>query len=1231
MRTPEYAAKHFTAPIGTNEADINNLSPADVANSPISQGFKRSFFGSQELANLTPEARDSAIAAQNQIAQQSDKATDQKSFFPKVATKLEQALGGMAGSPMSYMLPFSGGAIGGAGKIAKVLGLGGIGAEQGVENAIVGKRYGEDTNIAVEAGKAAIPMLAGGIVAAPLMKAAEMIPGNPIPKASQKIAEVLGLSTGMTAGQEPFKEKPFSFSDRGADVMANALLSAPTVASGLLDKKTFQKPTDMNPHTPPDIKSIAPIANMKGVDEPTVKEMVNISKATMPAQEKPYTIVDPQGKVISTNEKTPSSKSLSPDGAPRGIVDSFGDRLVSPTENVKSILDDLPTVKPGDEFKQSLAKTNTEDNVFKKAFMAVGEKFGDSSFKALFKLWRLSSAEVKGIAADKGIPLREAWYEINKGELDAPITRDLADKIRFIPTDEQISVHNANKALNDIMEYNNFKGQINDDRAIYITAKNLMNIVERKASQGKKYILPEGMSLEQISNIVSKYESNPAYAPILESANKIFKANKDIIEKLHDAGVLSDEQHRAIIDAGDNIGIEHIVPGDPYSGSGQRRKQSVSGTDPIKYLEDGAPYPVNMDIAAVLHRRIIISDRAIAKNAIARDIYLMAAKGSPIARPLEQGKAPNAGEAIIIARLKGPDGNIIEARTAVPEWLKKSMENSPIGGKAVTALSYVTGSAPVRALAVGYNPIWGVFNAARDFGRYFRLGGAMEQPESLSPLGIAKTIAKNNPGKFIIDYVPNVIGAIKDTWTHSGKWEEAMQNRAFRGRMTMDVANDPYVGTMTRAKQKVQGAMGFFGAFTEDLQRTAMYKMALKKGFPPEQAGKIVGDMLDYNRAGELAKVVDAIQPFMNVSVQAPRADIKVALQNPTAYAARVGWMLLAGGVSAYTGLKTAKGEDPDSMLNVVQRVNALRFNLGKYKDKFIELGYPLEQQDRVAALIGGQMVRLKYGYKLDTEGVLQTVMDIIPYANFLSKPLTASQDAFNAVVNNVNMNSYTKEPLSFVPVPPKNARHEAYDVDKDSKILIDLAQIFWKRFNIDVQPAMLEYGIKTILPPTLVTEPIRYANALQKPDHEWYDAPVLRRLIVPTNPDKPWRDQAQTFETETYKEKIDISRKEKEAAKIKDGQEYLSYMIKWAQSDLTHADQIVSAAKQGYFDRITGVDTKFKNYLQSKVDPSYYPQIAETYESKKGNNPLDKAPKMKKRIIKSNALERLNDNSEQK
>ena len=906
----------------------------------------------------------------------------------------------------------------------------------------------------------------------------------------------------------------------------------------------------------------------------------------------------------------------------KGLLDYDNSGIIkfdNPKETAKQVISAL---KGTDIFKASDSETKRKtgfSDASKAVLSKTAETLADSNARALWQYDRLAKVERDGIIyayETKGIKKNDVLDMMNKGQIPLPLAEQAANRLKALPTEEQRSIRNANTILDPIYkDLSITEGELLNK---YATAKNLLNVKTRQPN----YILPKGITVDALRGVVKSVDSNPSLKHIPEKANDLFRLNRDILDRKYAAGELAEPDYNALVASGDNLGIQHILPKEALRFSGDR-KTGVSSRDEIKFIGTGSELPINMDVGAITHNRIVREQMAHATNAAYEPLYKMA-QGNRFGRILVGDEQPHNG----FDAISYIDGGQ-KVRIEVPDWFKASVEKMPVKSDFLRVISILSGSAPTRALAVGINPEFAIANVPRDFARYYRMMAAGDKISS--PKDIAMTFIKTNPLLYSLKMLKTMASTARDVATEKGIYEEAIQSNALRGRWTREIANNPYEDKqhpISAAYHKAQDILGKPGTFSEDWLRVSAYKMLREKGFTPERAGELTGGFLDYNRAGTLSKVLDAVTPFFNVAVQAPRADIRMALKYPVSYACRVLWGL--GIFGAIAALKYQNGVGVTDQESADQRTNfemIPAYQDDKGRTTFIRI--PLDQQDRLPAAIADAIIRTAHGLPIDSERIGKAAKDLALVSNFWGAAGGGARRAVGAVADDINWDEYRQTKLWNGPEPKPGARHEAFDPVKDSEALRVLATVLYNLTggHVDVQPAMLEYAISQYVPSSMISNAAGTAVKVATGDTDKINEsnlPIVRKFFAKSDPEKPWRDAAKKPTTKKSIEQLRDYRERRNASQIKDIDGYIKFMTDWAarEKNPNKMIQIYREMNEGVRDRATGADIRFKNFLQNNVDPSAYNEVGRAYERIHGNNPVNADPNLIKKMAEERATE---------
>lgn len=311
----------------------------------------------------------------------------------------------------------------------------------------------------------------------------------------------------------------------------------------------------------------------------------------------------------------------------------------------------------------------------------------------------------------------------------------------------------------------------------------------------------------------------------------------------------------------------------------------------------------------------------------------------------------------------------------------------------------VSGSAAIRATAVGHNPFFIAAGIPMDILHVWAAGGREYSPHM--PIYLAQIT------KDMIDVLPDLAGK-------TGQFEQAMKEGLGAQFMT-SYGTHIFTRDKTLAErvmphhEKVMHVLSGFNQEADLWVRMAHRARLIKAGYDSETATALARDRLDYSQGGELIKAIDTAIPFTNVGVQALYKVSKSAGRDPAGFALKVGWV--AGAVAGSVLANMISSPETWKSIPAGDKIRAVNVTFGDQLYVIDEDGnkryfYVPLRLDQVAAPISASVVAglelAEYG-KTPSNLLTETMSQTLPLYGTSMLPPTLS-----AVVAATNWDTYS-------------------------------------------------------------------------------------------------------------------------------------------------------------------------------------------------------------------------------
>lgn len=233
------------------------------------------------------------------------------------------------------------------------------------------------------------------------------------------------------------------------------------------------------------------------------------------------------------------------------------------------------------------------------------------------------------------------------------------------------------------------------------------------------------------------------------------------------------------------------------------------------------------------------------------------------------------------------------------------------------AINVMSGSAALRATAVGANPIFPIAGIPMDIFHTWLASGKAYSPHL--PIYLPQI------GRDMIRVLPDVI-------SKGDNYQQAMRE-GLGAHFSTSYGQHVFTRDRTMAErvmpkyEKVMHVLRGFNQEADIIVRLAHRQRLIDQGIPSEQATAMARDRLDYAQGGELIKALDTAIPWTNVSVQALYKVARNARKNPGDFTVRATWLAGAVGGSVLANMISS----PETWQSIPDRdkVNSLIITFG--------------------------------------------------------------------------------------------------------------------------------------------------------------------------------------------------------------------------------------------------------------------------------------------------------------
>lgn len=435
-------------------------------------------------------------------------------------------------------------------------------------------------------------------------------------------------------------------------------------------------------------------------------------------------------------------------------------------------------------------------------------------------------------------------------------------------------------------------------------------------------------------------------------------------------------------------------------------------------------------------------------------------------------------------------------------WVRTNPELSRVTSN---LLGWGSGATPVRYLATGANPAFGVVNFVRDSQTLLFFS---DQYSNFLPMSIAQL------GR-------DTLAVTRDAIRREGRFNDYIMEgggMSFLTHGAKDTSGSlPHINRDLEAGNKV---LTYVGETGELIMRLAHRERALRNGMSPEEATWTARRFIDFSQGGRTSKILDVFMPYLNAGIQGIRQGVRFIKENPGAATIRVGQLTAAtSGLWFYNQLNY-----PEVMQSVPEKEQAGNwiFPLGmsgidaQGQKRYAYLRLPVPQM--LSPIKAGTDALLSTVYKGHTPtaeikaglaaagGIFDPTLTIPPTGKALAEYVS-------------NFDFYTQQKIwkGMDGIPPSQ-EFNSFPDRPTSPLAVFLTQSL-AQMGLEVSPSRLNTASRAVVPSnpyleifsqsfdylqrrTLVPEEFRYIQGEQADLMVFLkNAPVIGRLIGVTHP----------------------------------------------------------------------------------------------------------------------------------
>ena len=450
------------------------------------------------------------------------------------------------------------------------------------------------------------------------------------------------------------------------------------------------------------------------------------------------------------------------------------------------------------------------------------------------------------------------------------------------------------------------------------------------------------IALEQI-----KKENPEQFKKINDRADKYFNEFRSQLKKSLDAGLITQEMYDNLVevDYQPRQFLKFLIGDDGVDNRALIKMANDYGLSKpvIKALKDGDNTALNTDSKHILSSAINSAEKRLFQNEVGKTLARELPKSAERLKELQSKKNPTKKEIQELEDLKKVAESFKENpivgydKNGKPKY-KYNSENSPKGYSTIhyyvdgvqnrilvkdnvydqwvdnkrlfqnenarKIISIISGSALLKAMATGINPLFVVTNIPRDFGHILMHTNAFS---SILPLGgyqlvkgtakAWKEMRKGMNSDLFRDFVQ--YGGMMDFLHTQGGINE--------GNVLNDLISLRKHPELKRTLSNIANGLTVANKYSEIGFRLALFDKVINDGMKKinseklskEEKSQAIEDLkyeaaarareiIDFNQGGYWTKDAEAFLPYINAAVQGTRVAVEYAKENPAEYASKV-------------------------------------------------------------------------------------------------------------------------------------------------------------------------------------------------------------------------------------------------------------------------------------------------------------------------------------------------------
>lgn len=432
----------------------------------------------------------------------------------------------------------------------------------------------------------------------------------------------------------------------------------------------------------------------------------------------------------------------------------------------------------------------------------------------------------------------------------------------------------------------NFSNKEIEDLGKIVTLRRIIEIDSYK----KNVKHPGGLNRTISEASLVKMRQNlgeESWNKLYEASNRHFGWMNYQTQRLFEAGLISATEYSALSRHlySPRVYVNKIDPIQSIRLGGKTINVPSSGIEPLQKGSGKALITNPMDLAAEVAARV--TNRIIRNDANRAMLeFAEAFPKNPIVRVPRKVKhdakgkteiEPPTGFVRVDALVDGKQRPMFLSSSFADEWVHSNPQMSRSMGN---FLRVASGSAIVRPLATGYNPLFVITNFPRDIAHVWL------------------TTSEYNPALPIygVQMGRDLLTTAHDAFRRKGRWKQYIDDGGGMSFLTHQGLTQFEKGfsrpearaTLDPRLSKTKKLFGYLNETSEIWVRLALRERALRNGASPFEATQVARNYLDFAQGGLYAKGVDHVFPYFNAAIQGTRGLAREAKKHPIQTSAKI-------------------------------------------------------------------------------------------------------------------------------------------------------------------------------------------------------------------------------------------------------------------------------------------------------------------------------------------------------